>query len=122
VVAVHRLFQALPQDRRDRSGRPLKHLSYRFEVSFAEPPQYVGGAVPDRMVRPDAHADTHEAVRLERPDEGLQAVVTAGASSPPNADGAQRKIHVIDQDNQVLALDLVLLEQPSYRQTAQVHE
>src|SRR5207249_10055505 len=57
VIAVHRLLEALPQDRADSLGGPVEHLSDSSQVRLPKSAQNVGSPVPNRVIGSDAHAD-----------------------------------------------------------------
>ena len=74
------------------------------------------------MVRADAQPDARELLRAQGVDDGLRAVVRAGAAALTDADRAPGQVPLVPNQEQAGRPQFVLFQQLPHRDAAEIHE
>src|SRR5216683_2782277 len=121
VVFVHRRVNPLGQDHLHGVARLTRHFRRHFQRRLLHRPQHVGCKVANRMIRPAPDSYPRKVFRAKRADHGPCALVTAGASLGVNPDRSPRELLLIPDHQQIVEIQLVLSQQVSHGNAAEIH-
>src|SRR6266705_2823951 len=121
VVFVHRRVDPLGQDHLHGVARLTGHFRRYFQLRLLHRAQHVGCKVANRMIRPAPDSYPRKVFRAKRADHGLCAVVPAVTSLGVNPDRSPRELLLIPNHQQIVEIQLVLSQQVSHRNAAEIH-
>src|SRR6266702_3054891 len=121
VVFVHCRVDPLGQDHLHGVARLTGHFRRHFQLRLLHRPQHVGRKVANRMIRSAPDSNPRKLFRAKRADHGLCALVPASASLGVNPDRSPRELLFIPDHQQIVEIQLVLSQQVSYGNAAEIH-
>src|SRR5712692_2094726 len=121
VVLRHRRVNALRQNHLHGVAGLADHLRRNFQLRLFHRPEHVLFAAAQRMLGSATQPEPRKFLCADGADHGLGAVVAPRTAVRMNPDRPPRQLHFIPEHQQVVHIQIVLLQQLSHRDAAEIH-